>query len=293
MPSLREIRKKIKSVKQTQQVTKAIKMIAAARLKKAQGQLIASRPYAHKVSDLVASLTERVKTQKTALPPLIQERPQATTRLLVVITADKGFCGSFNVAILRETLKYWEAAKAKGQEVQFFVVGKKGRDFFSRQNIPMAREFVNFIRRPAFSQAEILGREVVNRYLTDPQIAAVDVLYMDFKSVVRQIPALYKLLPPTIDKKKGMVEPAFDYIYEPAREKILAELLPRYITTELYRLIFEAYTSEQASRMNVMENATKNAGEIIDDLGLLANKVRQASITRELLEVVSGAEALN
>ncbi|MBI2071287.1 MAG: ATP synthase F1 subunit gamma [Elusimicrobia bacterium] len=293
MPSLREIRIKIKSVKQTQQVTKAMKMIAASRLKRAQGQLLASRPYAQKVEELVSDLSRRLLKEGRLMPQLLKPRPDAKERLLVVFTADKGLCGSYNVVMLRETLKYYERIRGEGGSVHCFVVGKKGRDFLVNHGFQIAREFVQFLRRPAFSQAEIIGKEIVDYYVSHPGIAGVDICYMDFRSVVRQIPAVYRLLPPGLGGQQEKAEAPFDYIYEPGREKILEELIPRYVNTELYRLVFEAYTSEQASRLNVMENATKNAGDLISDLSLLANQVRQASITRELLEVVSGAEALS
>ncbi|MBI4368751.1 MAG: ATP synthase F1 subunit gamma [Elusimicrobia bacterium] len=292
MPSVREIQRKIKSVKQTQQVTKTMKMIAASRLKRAQGQLLASRPYAQKIEELVMRLHERLKPLNLSLPALLEPRPAATMRLAVLFTSDKGLCGSYNITILRQTLKYLEQAKAENHTVRFLVIGKKGRDFLSSHQFSIEKEYVNYLRRPSFAQAEVLGQEIMRYYLDHQEVSRVDVIYMDFRSVIRQTPAIYGLIPPTLPPGKSLKEEPLDYLYEPAREKILAELLPRYVNTQLYHLIFESYTSEQASRMNVMENATKNAGDVIDALSLEANKVRQASITRELLEVVSGAEAL-
>lgn len=297
MASLREIRKKIKSVRKTQQVTKAMKMIATSRLKRAQSSLLASRPYAKKVTELVSSLKQRLADEGVLDTPLLAPRPEAKGRLILLLSSDKGLCGSYNVALLRRLLQEMEKDRAAQGQTVFFVVGKKGRDFLARQGWPIEKEFVNYLRRPAFAQAEILAKEAMEYYLSHPQIARVDVVYMDFRSVLRQAPALASLLPPQIktdDAKTPQRESASqDYIYEPSRSTILSELLPRYIKTELYHLIFEAYTSEQASRMNIMENATKNAGDLIDNLTLVGNNVRQAAITREILEVVSGAEALS
>mgnify|MGYP001578657366 CR=1 FL=1 len=291
MPSIREIRRKIKSVRQTQQVTKAMKMIAASRLKRAQTSLLASRPYAKKVTELVSSLKDRLAGEGTLPPPLLAPRPQAKDRLIILMSSDKGLCGSYNVALLRRTLQELDIAKTGGGRTVFFVIGKKGRDFLASHGFSMEKEFVNFLRRPSFAQAEILAKEAVDYYLNHSNISRVDVIFMDFRSVLRQAPDVALLLPPEI-KGRTCVGPAFDYIYEPSREMILKELLPRYIKTELYRLIFEAYTSEQAGRMNFMENATKNAGDVIEHLTLVGNQVRQSAITREILEVVSGAEAL-
>lgn len=284
-----------------------MKMIAAARLKKAQGALIASRPYAYKVEELIRELTERLAAENRPLPSLMRPRSEAKDKILVVFTSDRGLCGSYNVSLLRSALDFVQKTKAAGGQVIFFVVGKKGRDFLVRSNFTIEKEYLNFTRKPSYSQAEILAKEAVEYYRAHSNVGELAVLFTDFRSMLRQTPVIASVLPAagTFDSsvieskaasagkpKEAKEKVLFDFIYEPKREQILEALIPRYINTQISRMMHEAYTSEQASRMNVMENATRNAGDLIDELTLLANKVRQASITREILEVVSGAEAL-
>jgi F-type H+-transporting ATPase subunit gamma len=293
MASLREVRVKIKSVRQTQKVTKAMKMISAARFKKAQGALLSSRPYAVKVEELVGRLSARLATEPGALPPLLRPRPQAPDRLLVAFTTDRGLCGSYNVLALKSALDYAKEGSASGGKIHWFAVGKKGHQFLNAHGFLVAAYYVNFMRQPTYAQAGILTREILAYYESHPEVGEAGVLYTDFKSLLRQSPAIRRLLPPVVPAgAESSAGASFDYLYEPDRSKILSELLPRYATTEVFRMMFEAYTSEQAARMNVMENATRNAGELIEDLTLLSNQIRQAAITREILEVVSGAEAL-
>lgn len=294
MPSVREVRKKIKSVKQTQQVTRAMKMISAARLKRFQANLIASRPYAYKVSELVGDIAERLRLAGQEMPSLMKPRAAAPDRALLVFSSDKGLCGSFNTILLREALKFYEATSASGGKTWLFVVGRKARDFFERQHFAVEREFVGMLRRPSFVQAEILASELLDFYKAHPQVGAIFSLYSQFKSLLKNEPTVSQLAPliPRAQRIQAKTEARFDYIYEPAKEMILEALLPRALKVEIYRQILETATSEQASRMNVMENATRNASDLIESFTLLANKIRQASITREILEVVSGAEAL-
>lgn len=292
MPSLREVRRKIRSVQKTKQVTKAMKMIAAARVKKAQAALFNSRPYAYKVQELVEGLLARLAESDVGLPEIFKPRVQAPDCLLVIFTSDKGLCGAFNVGLLKYGLRLMQDLKKEGRRVHLFTVGKKGRDFFFRQQIPMTREFPNFIKRPAFSQAQVLADEMLAHYVKEPAIGRMICLFTQFKNMMRQeavAPILWPALPSSSLKARAFDD---DYIYEPKREEILSELLPRYLRTQIFRIILESYTSEQASRMNVMENATRNATDVIDGLTLLGNKIRQAGITREILEVISGAEAL-
>lgn len=299
MASLREIRLKIKSVRQTQKVTKAMKMIAAARLKKAQSALLASRPYAYKVEDLIQDIRMRLDMPQSQWPELMRQRPHACDKMQVVLSSDRGLCGSYNVSLLRLVLEYYRSVSEKGGKAHFFVVGKKGRDFLASHNFFLVREYLHFMRQFSFAQAELLSREVLNYYRENKNIGEVSILFTDFRSLIKQTPKVISILPipATLseDKPERNIKDSqrdFDFIYEPERELILESLLPRYVMTQMARTMLEAYTSEQASRMNVMENATRNAGDLIEELTLLGNKVRQSSITREILEVVSGAEAL-
>lgn len=291
MASLREIRIKIKSVRQTQKVTKAMKMIAAARLKKAQGALLSSRPYAYKVEELIKELSARLQAENRPLPALMRKRAEAKDKILVLFSSDRGLCGAYNVNLLKLAMDFHKKTQASGGKVFYFVIGKKGRDFLVRNGFPVEREYLNYTRKPTFAQGDTLAKEVVEFYQANTNIGEAAILYMDFKSLIKQSPALIPVIPVRAPENKKSA-PVFDFIYEPGREKILEVLVPRYISVQFARTLHEAFTSEQASRMNVMENATRNAGELIDDLTLVGNKVRQANITREILEVVSGAEAL-
>ncbi|MBI4670012.1 MAG: F0F1 ATP synthase subunit gamma [Elusimicrobia bacterium] len=193
MPSLREIRNKIKSVRQTQQVTKAMKMISVSRLRRSQAQLLASRPYAQKVHELARDLSGHLAGLE--MPELMRPRPAARQRLLILFSSDRGLCGSYNIALFRELLKYFERVKAEGGETVFFVVGKKGRDFLASHGFKIIREFVNFIKRPSYALGQILGKEVMEYYLSHPETAGADVLYMAFHSVGRQTPGFFSILP--------------------------------------------------------------------------------------------------
>ncbi len=294
MASIREVRTKIKSVRQTQQVTKAMKMISAARFKRAQSALFASRPYAYKVGELMQDIASRLSAEGKTLPELFRTRTNALDRVLLVFTSDKGLCGAFNVVALREVLKFYEETASRGGKTHFFVVGKKGRDFLARQGFPIVKEFTGFSRNPNFAQADILYGELMNFYKATPSVGEIVSLYTQFKSIMKYQPALNRLVPHVIETtaRPKTFWDRFDFVYEPPQEVILEALLPRAIKVEIYRHLLETLTSEQASRMNVMENATRNAGDLIDSLALLANKIRQAAITREILEVVSGAEAI-
>ncbi|MFC1521818.1 ATP synthase F1 subunit gamma [Elusimicrobiota bacterium] len=294
MASIREIKRKIGSVKQTGQVTKAMKMISASRLKKSQAALIASKPYALKVEELISNIFKRMKNENKPMPDFLKTKT-GNTKLLVVFTSDKGLCGSFNNQVLRQALAYYEENKSRGINTKFVAVGKKGRDFFASKGFDIWKEYIGFIKQPSFTQAEILISDILPYYFEDKNVCAVDSLYTEFKSMLRQKPNVRKIMPLGMDESDSEDQKSpkgFDYKYEPEQEKILTELLPRALKTRIYYQILESFTSEQASRMNVMENATRNAEELIEVLTLEGNKIRQASITREILEVVSGAEVL-
>jgi F-type H+-transporting ATPase subunit gamma len=285
MPSLRDIRRKIKSIRNTQQITKAMKMVAAARLRRAQNRIISARPFAQKMEDLMNDLMGRVGQEHKH--PLSVQRPTGR-RALLVVTSDKGLCGAFNTNLIREAVRY--VRRYGAAEVDLFIVGRKGRDYFRRMRLGMSREYVNITNNLGFQHAEIITADLVGAYQKEP-IAAVDLLYNEFKSVVQQkvvVKPLLPIVPRTVDEKASRT----DYIYEPAKERLIEGLIARFLKAQVFRVLLESAASELGARMSAMENATSNATELIESLTLTLNRTRQASITKEILEVVSGAEAL-
>lgn len=294
MASLREIRRKIKSVKNTQQITRAMKMVATARLRRAQSQALAARPFAQRIEELIQDLTNRIQTTMTeAAPfhPLLKER-SSSEEALVIITADKGLCGSFNTNIIRRSLELLKEKKEQDKTVRLFLVGRKGRDFF-RRLYPVTKEYVNIFSRLNSTHADLIGAELIGFYLENP-ISKVTVVYQTFVSVIQQKLTIETLLPfQQLETRNPKPETTIDYLYEPRKEEILAALLPRSLKARIYHILLESYAAELGARMNAMENATKNAKELIDVLTLQANKTRQAMITKELSELVGCAEALS
>jgi len=285
MASLREIRRKIKSYKSTQQITKAMKMVAAARLRKAQQAILNARPFAQKMEALIAESAASIEEME-GLP--FFTKVLGKKRLLLVITSDKGLAGAFNTNLIREGLKY---IRHHGQEnVEIAVVGRKGRDFFRRTPVVMRKDYVGILGQVRFAQAEVITSDVLDAYGTKA-FAAVDVLYNEFKSVMQQKPVvktLLPVLPPQARQKLRWPE----YIYDPDKIAVLSALWLRYLKAQVYRILLESSAGELGARMSAMENATQNASELLGSLTLLMNRTRQAVITNEILEVVSGAEAL-
>ena len=283
MPTLLDYRRRIRSVKNTQQITRAMKMIAAARLRRAQDRVVNARPYANQMRALLASVAAR--TQQRA-HPLLSERPPRRI-LLVVVTADRGLCGAFNANLIRAAHAY--LAERRDLQVSLITVGKKGRDFFRRQPFKILAEHVNFFSRLEFSHARGIAREVIDLYVQE-SVDAVDFLYNEFKSVLTQRVIIERYLPVRpMTPPEG--EALIDYIYEQPAADIFNSLLPRYVEVEVYRALLESAAAEFAARMTAMDAATSNAAEMIDSLTLHMNRVRQAAITREIIEVVSGAGA--
>jgi len=288
MASLRELRRKIKSVKSTQQITKAMKMVAAARLNKAQQRILSARPFAEQMEVLMqelAYLSQAREETATEEHPFLMERK--TKRVdVVLVSADRGLCGGFNVNLFRKTLQFLR--EHKEDDVHLWIVGKKGRDFFRRINAKHEKDYVGIFQRLSFAQAEVIGNDLINTFMnTDTR--EIVFIYNEFKSRLQQRLMERTLLP--IRKVEG-VRPKLDFIYEPSQEEILEALRPRHIKAQIYRILLESQAAELAARMAAMDSATKNAGDLIDSLTLTMNKVRQASITKEISEIVSGVEAL-
>jgi len=289
MATLRDIRRRIRSVESTQKITRAMKLVAAAKLRRAQERIVSARPYAVKMAELLSSLVRRAEGEAH---PLLVRRPAARKRL-VIITADKGLCGAFNSNILRASLAF---LREQGEtSVTLVVVGKKARDFYRRRQYEIKSEMLGFFDRLAYSHAQELAGGLMQEYLSG-EVDEVHLIYNEFRSVAVQRVKREQLLPiesaEAPDGPGGAAGPAGDYIYEPSPEAILAALLPRHVTTQVYRALMESVAGEYGARMTAMEAATKNAKEMISVLSIQYNKARQERITKELLDIVGGAEAL-
>jgi len=291
--SLRDIRKRIASVRSTQQITKAMKMVAAAKLRRAQESILTTRPYAKKMLEVLTSLAAR--TSAEAHPLLARREPRRVE--VVVFTSDRGLCGAFNMNLIQRAEKFMEEEKARSEELALSFIGRKGRDYFRKRKVTIRREYVNFFGKVDYLMASRIGRELVQAY-TEKRVDRIYLLYSEFRSAIQQRVILEKILPVTPEAGPQAPAPtmgaqtAVEYIYEPSEGEILDKLLPMYVEVQIYRALLESLASEYGARMTAMENATKNAAEMIDKLTLVYNKARQASITKELIEIVSGAEAL-
>jgi F-type H+-transporting ATPase subunit gamma len=295
MPNLLDIRRRIKSVKNTQQITKAMKMVSAAKLKRAQDRVVTARPFANKMSEVLAGLAER--TDENFHHPLLD--PRGDERYLVVlITADKGLCGAFNTNLTKAAQSFINSNP--GKQIDILAVGRKGRDFFRRRGATLAGEYIGLTGkgRVDFSEALEVARDIVKRFTEDEEIDKVFLIYNEFKSVMQQRVAIEQILP--VARKSPSAEETasseavslVDYIYEQPPAQIFAKLLPQMIETQVFRALLESIASEQGARMTAMDSASKNARELIDSLTLNMNRIRQAAITNEIIEVVSGAAAL-
>jgi len=282
MATLRDIRRRIRSVESTQKITRAMKLVAAAKLRRAQERIVAARPYAAKMSELMANLVVRAEAERHAL---LARRAGGRQRL-VVITADKGLCGAFNSNILRASLQFLRAAG--DADLTLVVVGKKARDFYRRRQWTVKSEMLGFFDRLAYSHAQELAGQLMAAYLGE-EVDEVHLMYNEFRSVAVQRVTREQLLP--IEPGTGAAATT-DYLYEPGPDAILASLLPRHVTTQVFRALMESVAGEYGARMTAMEAATKNAKEMIDVLTIQYNKARQERITKELLDIVGGAEAL-
>jgi F-type H+-transporting ATPase subunit gamma len=296
MPNLLDIRRRIKSVKNTQQITKAMKMVSAAKLKRAQDRVVTARPFANKMSEVLAGLAER--TDENFHHPLLDARGDERY-LLILITADKGLCGAFNTNLIKAAQAF--IVSNPGKQIEILAVGRKGRDFFRRRGATLAGEYIGLTGkgRVEFSEALEVARDVIKRFSEDKEIDKAFVVYNEFKSVMQQRVVIEQLLPVARHAPTGGEDPApaeavslVDYIYEQPPGEIFAKLLPQLIETQIFRALLESIASEQGARMTAMDSASKNARELIDSLTLNMNRIRQAAITNEIIEVVSGAAAL-
>jgi len=291
MPSLDDLKKRIKSVKSTQKITKAMKMVAAAKLKKAQESAERGRPYSEKMQNIILNLTRSVTDSENA-PKLLIGTGKDKTYLCVVMTADRGLCGGFNSNICKLAKNYFKKILSQGKELKIITVGSKGLDQLKREYGKFVVQKISFKDRKkiTFKEAEEIGKLILKLFEKDEFDKCV-LFYNNFKNVITQIPQADQIIP--VEKKKNEEkEQVKFYEFEPDEDEILEDLLPKNISTQVFKAFLENAASEQGSRMTAMDNATRNAGDLVDKLTINYNRSRQASITKELIEIISGAESL-
>ena len=289
MATLRDIQRRIRSVQSTQKITRAMKLVAAAKLRRAQERILSARPYANKMAELLGNLVGAAEGTDGAGHPLLEQR-EGPRRQIVIITADRGLAGAFNSNVLRNSLAFIRASNTT--DVTLVVVGRKARDFYRRRPWQVKRDLIGFWDRLAYSHAAELADRFMQQYL-DNEVDEVYLIYNEFRSVAVQRPVRQKLLPiPKADGDGQATAEGVDYIYEPSPQAILGDLLPRHVRMQVFRALMESLAGEYGARMTAMEAATKNAKEMIDILTIQYNKARQEKITKELLDIVGGAEAL-
>ena len=299
MPSLQSVKRKIDSVKKTQKITKAMKMVAAAKLKRTQNRILAARPYALKMREAIRNLSRRVNREAH---PLLRKREGAHRNvILTVVTSDRGLCGGFNANILRTAITALKELESRGVKAEVAVVGRKGRDFFRRRDWKVRREVVDIFDKLSFEHGMVMGEELpaVDDYVAG-HVDAVYVIYNEFKSAIQQRVVVEQLLPfdwvveisdvKDLDQATDVVPGG--YQYEPSEDELLEHLLHRNFHVQAYRVLLESSAAEQGARMAAMDGATRNAGELIKKLTTYYNKTRQGVITKELMDIVGGAEAL-
>ena len=296
MPSLIDLRRRVRAVKNTQQITKAMKMVAASKLRRAQERIMNARPYAQGMARVLASVAARV--DPSVHPLLMTPEPRADAKtLVIVVTGDKGLCGSFNTNVIKQAAT---AVIDAGRPCVLGLVGRKGRDYFARRGFPVMFEFTNFFQKLEVEDARAIVKNAMDAF-TEGEVARVTLVYNEFRSVMSQRVVVEQLLPipragvegasPAANEPEEGYLPV-EHLYEPSAEVIFDKLLPRFVEVQVFRALLESNAAFYAAQMTAMDTATKNSAEMIGSLTLYMNKVRQAAITREIIEVVSGAEAL-
>ncbi len=297
MPSLKDLKNRIASVKSTRKITSAMKMVAASKFRRAQESAEASRPYASRMAQILAYLVSKTNFEDGA-PPLLVGNGKEDKILLIVMTSDRGLCGGFNGYVVRETRRQVERLEAEGKEVKLICVGRKGRDLLRRQHADklLHAQETSVGKRVAFSDADDLAQRILDLF-DKGEFDVARIVYNKFHSAISQVVTVGQLIPlPPMEVQESQEESdepqALCEIFEPSREEIIAKLLPRNISVQLLSCLHESAAGEQGSRMTAMDNATRNAGDMIDELTLNYNRSRQSSITRELIEIISGAQAV-
>ncbi len=293
MASLKDIRKRISSVKSTRQITRAMKMVAAAKLRRSQEAILQARPYAYRVYSILLSLAQKEGIKH----PLLEQRSEKNI-LVVILAGDRGLCGAFNANVFKESQKFLKAKAAEGVTVSVQCIGKKAYDFFKKKvNVVAYHEGI--LSNASYARASAIADKIIASY-SGGEFDAIYLIYNEFKSAIQQKVAVERLIPVSVQVPEGVVgilraneEDRFkNYIFEPSKDEILNEVVPRHFRMQFFRAVLESVASEHGARMSSMENATKNASDMIDGLTLQYNKARQASITRELMEIVGGVEAM-
>ena len=291
MPSLDDLRKRIKSVKSTQKITKAMKMVAAAKLRKAQENAEKGRPYSEKMNNIILNLSNSI-TEKENAPKLLAGTGNEKVHLCIVLTADRGLCGGFNANIVKKAKYFFEKIKTEGKSLKIITVGSKGYDQLKRIYGNQIIEKISFkdSKVANYLDAEIVGKKIVELFRKN-EFDICTIFYNQFKNVITQIPQVQQIIP--LKSSEGKENSLKDnYEFEPEEDEILSNLLPMNISTQIFKSMLENSASEQGSRMTAMDNATRNAGELVDELTINYNRSRQAAITKELIEIISGAESL-
>lgn len=282
MASLRDIRTRIKSVKSSEKITKAMKMVAASKLRKAQEEVRKSKAYAHKMDEIVGRLAKRLENQGMAPHPLLEVHSSQERVELLVLTSDRGLCGAFNSNIIRRAQKFLTPS------MRVSTLGRKGYEALKREGVSIRTNYPHVLEHPSYLKASQIAEELSQSYVED-HLDALYLVYNEFKSAISQQVVVKRLLP--ISPAEVFENPV-DYLYEPSQQELLHNLLPKHLATQLYQAFLESVASEHGARMSAMDNATRNAKEVISALTLKYNRARQASITKELIEIISGAEAL-
>ena len=290
MPSLIDIRRRVRAVKSTQQITKAMKMVSTSKLRRAQERIVRSRPFAREMLRVFNDLATRVDPKAH---PLLQNDPLQARTLLIVITGDRGLAGSFNMNVVKGAMNQMAAVSDNpGRDVALALVGRKGRDFFQRRGFDVKYEEVGLFQNLKWSNAQAIAKTAIDEFL-GPDISQVFLVYNEFKSVISQRVVVEQLLPiPRLNEEQSPALANVDFLFEPTPDELLRVLLPFHVSVQIARALLESAAAEHAARMQAMDSATRNAKDMVDRLTLYMNKVRQAAITREIIEVVSGAQSV-
>ncbi len=288
MATLRDIKRRIKAVQSTSKITKAMKMVAAAKFRKAQQRMLEMRPYADRMATILSSLAGSAEGE---MHPLLVVRPRKTIQV-IVMTSDRGLCGAFNTNIMKAATRHVQELKKEGFEVGISVVGRKARDYYKRRSVEMAKTWTGISGKISYANAQEIAAEIIENY-TNEMVDEVVLIYNQFKSAIAQEVVVQRLLPlEPIKASEEETLPIYNFIYEPSKQEIFSRLVPKNVEIQVFRALLESQASEEAARMAAMENATKAANDMIGSLSLQYNKARQASITKELMDIVGGVEAL-
>jgi len=297
MASLKDLKNRINSVKSTQKITRAMQMVAAAKLRRAEEAAEAARPYAERMGSVLASLSAAYRDRDDA-PALLAGTGKSETHLMIVCTADRGLCGGFNSSIARKAREHANGLIAEGKTVKMLCVGRKGHDILKRQFKDNILEMISLkeVKQLGYENAQEIGEKVLSMF-EEGEFDVATLFYSKFKSVISQVPQAQQIIPASFEDEDGQEAGNGDsaglaYEYEPSEEAILRDLLPRNVSVQIFSALLENVAGEWGAKMSAMDNATRNAGEMIDDLTLSYNRQRQAQITKELIEIISGAEAL-